>query len=705
MNLAHPGFWMFFSSAVSLGVAVFIQSRKTDKAMNILSWLLIISSLWGFGFGAQYLTENQAYLRPFNLISYIGITLSPQLWLLFAAAYTQNDRWVNRKTIVILFSIPVISLVALATNRFHHLFYASESFSQNGMMIIYQVKYGPLWIFHSAWSFGAGVAGIVLFLRMILQAEPQDRLKISYFVIGSLIPYITNIFYLSGVRPYNYVDLTPVAFSVMGLLLLVGSYHIRLIDIKPLALDVLFNHFPDPILVFNTNGRITNANTAARQLIEVLRFGAKGRESNAESDEALTLFLHDEQLTDFNIGQRSFYRSQNPIFLRNGKEAGKLMVLHDITKEKEKEQSLKNSEMRFMSLLNSSTLLVNAFAPGPTIMLWNKTSEIVTGYSAKEMIGNTRGLELLYPDENYRKSVFDQVARHPHELNTFEITTKSGEKRFITWFNVFNNTGTEDWSSWAIGLDVTEQKLVENSLRENEKKLQELNASKDLFFSIIAHDLRSPFNSLIGLSELMVELVNEQDYESIAKYARVFHETSKNTYSLLENLLDWSRTQTGAIPYSPEYIELHTFIDEEIQLSAAIAQEKNIQIVNELTGKSLVFADRTMLASILRNLLSNAIKFSYREGKIVIRAEKQANMMRVSVQDYGVGISTINQEKLFRLESSFTTKGTANERGTGLGLILCKAFVEKHEGQIWVKSQEGKGSTFHFTIPLFSLQV
>lgn len=705
MNLAHPSFWMFFSAAVSLGVAVFIQSRKSNKAMNLLSWLLIISSLWGFGFGAQYLTENQASLRPFNFISYIGITLSPQLWLLFAAAYTQTDNWVNRKTITILFSVPFLSLTALATNRFHHLFYASESFSHNGMMIIYQVQYGPLWIFHSAWSFAAGVVGIVFFLRMILQAEPHDRLKISYFVVGSLIPYITNIFYLSGFKPYDYVDLTPVSFSVMGLLLVVGSYHIRLIDIKPLALDVLFNHFPDPIFVFDTNGHITNTNAAARQLIEVLRFSAKDRESNAISDEALTHFLHDEHLINFEIGQRSFYRIQNPILLRKGKEAGKLMVLHDITEEKKKEQSLRNSEMRFMSLIDSSTLLVNSFATGPTITLWNKASEIVTGYTAKEMMGNTRGLELLYPDENYRKSVFDQITQHPHELNTFEVRTKSGEKRFITWFNVFTNASSEDWSSWAIGIDMTEQKLAEISLRENEKKLKELNASKDLFFSIIAHDLRSPFNSLIGLSEPMMELVNENDYESIAKYSKVFHETSKNTYSLLENLLDWSRTQTGSSPFTPEYIELQSFIDEEIQLVEALATEKGVKITNELMAKNLVFADRQMLASVLRNLLSNAIKISNREGQIIVKAERHEAMMCVWVVDSGVGISLKNQNKLFNLESSFTTKGTANERGTGIGLILCKAFVEKHQGKIWVESEEGKGSTFRFTLALLSSQI
>lgn len=203
----------------------------------------------------------------------------------------------------------------------------------------------------------------------------------------------------------------------------------------------------------------------------------------------------------------------------------------------------------------------------------------------------------------------------------------------------------------------------------------------------------------------MMELVNENDYESIAKYSKVFHETSKNTYSLLENLLDWSRTQTGSSPFTPEYIELQSFIDEEIQLVEALATEKGVKITNELMAKNLVFADRQMLASVLRNLLSNAIKFSNREGQIIVKAERHEAMMCVWVVDSGVGISLKNQNKLFNLESSFTTKGTANERGTGIGLILCKAFVEKHQGKIWVESEEGKGSTFRFTLALLSSQI
>ncbi|MEI6436258.1 MAG: HAMP domain-containing sensor histidine kinase, partial [Bacteroidota bacterium] len=224
------------------------------------------------------------------------------------------------------------------------------------------------------------------------------------------------------------------------------------------------------------------------------------------------------------------------------------------------------------------------------------------------------------------------------------------------------------------------------------------NAEKDKFFTIIAHDLKSPFNSIVGFSNLLVEQVREKDFEGIEKYAGIILKSSDRALELLKNLMEWARSQTGRIEFSPEYFEIVVVINEIILSFDDIARQKSIIINKAIPPSAPVFADKAMINVILRNLVSNAIKFTMPGGMITISANEKQSELTVTVSDTGVGISNDRIEKLFRIDESFSTAGTNNERGTGLGLILCKEFVEKHGGKIWVNSEKGKGSDFNFTV-------
>ena len=235
-------------------------------------------------------------------------------------------------------------------------------------------------------------------------------------------------------------------------------------------------------------------------------------------------------------------------------------------------------------------------------------------------------------------------------------------------------------------------------LQSQSIELKKLNAEKDKFFTIIAHDLKSPFNSIVGFSNLLVEQVREKDFEGIEKYAGIILKSSDRALELLKNLMEWARSQTGRIEFSPEYFEIVVVINEIILSFDDIARQKSIIINKAIPPSAPVFADKAMINVILRNLVSNAIKFTMPGGMITISANEKQSELTVTVSDTGVGISNDRIEKLFRIDESFSTAGTNNERGTGLGLILCKEFVEKHGGKIWVNSEKGKGSDFNFTV-------
>jgi len=247
--------------------------------------------------------------------------------------------------------------------------------------------------------------------------------------------------------------------------------------------------------------------------------------------------------------------------------------------------------------------------------------------------------------------------------------------------------------------DISELKKAEQELKSINQELQKVNAEKDRFFSIIAHDLKSPFNSILGFSNILLESAQEEDLESIKKYAQIISHSSQSAMNLLTNLMQWSQSQTGRMNFIPEYFILGDIIDEIVLLSTDIAVQKSITITNDSPSEITVYADKAMIGTVIRNLVSNAIKFTTPGGRVTISAEATQDEVRISISDTGVGISKPVLEKILHIDSNCSTPDTQGEKGTGLGLILCKEFIEKHGGKIGVESEPGKGSVFHFTIP------
>ncbi|MGQ1911006.1 sensor histidine kinase [Marinifilum sp. RC60d5] len=243
--------------------------------------------------------------------------------------------------------------------------------------------------------------------------------------------------------------------------------------------------------------------------------------------------------------------------------------------------------------------------------------------------------------------------------------------------------------------------ILKNKIIETDKlKLEELNNTKDKLFSIIAHDLRSPFNSIIGFSDLLNDNIKTLKTEKTKEYLSFINSAAKNTLTLLDNLLNWAKSQTGQINFNQKQIILTLIIGEIIELSNSTAAAKKIALTKNSIDDIKVYADEEMLRIILRNLVSNAIKFTNTGGNISILTKKEKLQIEIAVSDNGVGMNNDTKNKLFKLETNVSTIGTANEKGSGLGLILCKEFIEKHGGKIWVESKLGKGSVFKFTLPL-----
>lgn len=238
-------------------------------------------------------------------------------------------------------------------------------------------------------------------------------------------------------------------------------------------------------------------------------------------------------------------------------------------------------------------------------------------------------------------------------------------------------------------------------LKLSQKSLEKSNATKDKFFSIIAHDLRAPFNAFVTVSDLLVNASDSLSEDRKKSFAKNIHQSAVQLNNLIENLLQWSRTQTNRLDFHPEKNNLNDIVEETITLAQTQAHNKNITIINNIQGVFYAVCDRNLIATVLRNLLSNAIKYTNHNGSVEIDLHhRDDNILEVSIKDNGIGIAAEDIEKLFRIDENTKYIGESTEKGTGLGLILCSEFIKQHGGNIFVESEVNKGSTFIFTIPL-----
>jgi len=376
------------------------------------------------------------------------------------------------------------------------------------------------------------------------------------------------------------------------------------------------------------------------------------------------------------------------------------ILIRDITERKQAEEKLIEEQLFNYAIIENLPGIFYLYTyPELQLIKWNKNHETMLGLTADELKSRF-SVSWKRPEiKEHVISIMHDVAKNGYgqtETSFFKADSGSEIPFILTGVRLDMKDKT---FIMGFGIDITDRKKAEAALRENEIRLRELVATKDKFFSIIAHDLKSPFNSIAGFSDLLIQQVQEKDYEGIEEYATIIQDSSQRVMNLLMNLLEWSRSKTGRMEYNPEFVELVGLINQAIELLSDAARQKSLNLKLETPRNTPVSADRAMISTVLRNLISNAVKFTQPGGEIIISLVQKQKEVTISVIDTGIGIKKELIKKLFKIEESYTTVGTQNEKGTGLGLILCKEFVEKHGGKIWAESEFEKGSKFSFTIP------
>lgn len=380
-------------------------------------------------------------------------------------------------------------------------------------------------------------------------------------------------------------------------------------------------------------------------------------------------------------------------------------VFQDITDPKEKERKIQEISDKYKQLFDFMPVGISLADNNGQLLENNKVAQRLLGMSEAEH--NQRTIDA----EQWKIIRKDGTVMPPDEFASVKALK---EKRLIenqemglwkgpettTWINVSAVPSVSNDGVIISYIDISEKVKRETQLLQYTQQLKEANTTKDRFISILAHDLKSPFNSLLGLSDMLIRKIDKYDKEKVKTFAKGINNVSKQTFDLLNNLLEWSRSQRNKIPFNPQKFSINALVKDVVSLMQPSADLKQIALKTTISEKRIEAQfDPEMIKTVIRNLLGNAIKFTPNEGTITISAASGQHQITVSVADTGRGMNETTKNSLFKIGETKSRPGTQGEKGTGFGLLLCKEFIDKHNGTITVESEEGKGSTFSFTLP------
>ncbi|MEI7662282.1 MAG: PAS domain-containing protein [Bacteroidota bacterium] len=434
---------------------------------------------------------------------------------------------------------------------------------------------------------------------------------------------------------------------------------------------------------------------AVTQVSDPEAFMAKVSElyENPEAESLDLIYLKDGRI---------FERISKPIIL-GGNPEGRVWTFLDITKRRKAEEALMQEQDLMSALMDSIPDHVYFKDLTSRFFRNNKAHVESFGVNDPAFLKNKSDFDFFVKDVADRLFEDEQnIIRTGLPMHKEEQTIRNDKS--INWYMAtkmpLRNKNNEIIGTFGISRDITDRKKTEQELKLKNEQLFTANAEKDKFFSILAHDIRSPFNAFLGLTSIIAEDLPSLRLEEIQKIGLTMRNSAANLYRLLENLLEWSLLQRGLTTFQPVSFLLHPLVSESLVFALESAAKKEIELNCLIPEDLMVYADEKMVGGIIRNLSSNAVKFTPKGGKVTITAKQvPGQSVEISVSDNGIGMNSELLTNLFHLDINISRKGTDGEPSTGLGLIICKDFIEKNNGKLKVESEEGKGTSFFFTLP------
>jgi PAS domain S-box-containing protein len=724
-------FPVVIAGVISAGLALYAWRRRLMAGVVPFSILMLAVAEWTLGYALE-LAGGDIPTKLFWLgIEYLGIVIVPVAWLALALQYTGRTKWLAPRLLVLLSIVPLITLVLVWTNDIHHLIHAKVGLEISSAFTVLVISRGTWYWINVVYSFLLlllGTALIVSFIPTLRHSASVYRGQVSALCIAVLVPWVSNAVTDFGLSPLPNLDLTPLAFTVTGLAMAWSLFRFRLLDITPVARHAVVESMSDAVMVLDKHNRITDLNPAAQRLLghplaELIGQPAV-QVASAWSDKTERFRgateAHEEIVLAVDGMPRSFDLRISPLSDRRGSLAGRLIVLRDITERKQAEQAVRASEARKGVILETALDAIVSIDQQSRIIEFNPAAEKMFGYKREEVLGQDMA-KLIIP-ASLREQHYSGLA---HYLQTGKGPL-IGKRVEVTATRADGTEFPVDLALADIALagppvftgsirDITERKQAMEAIEQARAAAEAANQAKSAFLAMMSHEIRTPMNAIMGMTGLLLDTSLSAEQR---EYAETVRTSSDALLTIINDILDFSKIEAGKLELESQPFDLRECVESALDLVAARATEKGLDLAYLLDNQvpASVYGDVTRLRQVLVNLLSNAVKFT-EQGEVIIAVEARRTEkgedgrthgqqgheltfyeMHFAVRDTGIGISEEGKARLFRSFSQVDASTTRRYGGTGLGLAISKRLAELMGGSMWVESQPGVGSTFHFTL-------
>ena len=731
------------SAAILIWLVIVTWRRRSAPGASPFIVILLAAAIYSLSYMVELGSTDLSTAIFWNNVAWLGSVLLPAAWFAFALQYTGHSRWLTRRIVVLLAIVPLVTLLLVWTNTMYGLISSNNSLDSTAPFSALVSTPGAwFWVFlvyaYTLFLLGALVIGS--FIRTLMRSTSIYRGQVIALLIAVIAPWVGNAIYLFGPRPLSLFDPTPLAFTVSGLAVAWSLFRYRMLDLAPVARNAVIESMSDAVMVLNLHHRITDLNPAAQRLLgrplpeligQPAAMVASAWPAQVERFRGVTE-AHEEIVLAIDGMQRSFDLRISPLPDHRGSITGRLLVLRDITERKQAMEALERAREEqavsarenarlyleassqrqyFEALMNTSPIAVVTADLDDKIVACNPAFEKQFACTQAEIVG--RSVVEVVSSPGYHAEVIHNLSR----IKKGEILQLVTRRRRRDWELLGVPVMVEGRCVGTLGLylDITERKQAMEAIEQARADAEAANQAKSAFLAMMSHEIRTPMNAIIGMTGLLLdtELTSEQH-----EYAETVRASSDALLTIINDILDFSKIEAGKLELESQPFDLRDCVESALDLVAARATEKGIDLAYLLDEQvpAAVYGDVTRLRQILVNLLSNAVKFT-EQGEIVIavearRTEKKedgrANWqehdgttfyeLHFAVRDTGIGISEEGQARLFRSFSQVEASTARRYGGTGLGLAISKRLAELMGGSMWVESQPGAGSTFHFTL-------
>ncbi|MBN2074600.1 MAG: PAS domain S-box protein [Dehalococcoidales bacterium] len=683
---------MVLSLVVSFIIVVLMWQRRQSPASMAMLALAAATFVWTLGFLLEANSNTLERQLLFNNIGYIGSMSVPVAWFFFSLRYTNIGGWLSGRSVMLFCVIPVVTVVLVWTNQWHHLMWSDEHLVISGAFLVTTKIYGPFFWVALAYNYILIISGSAILVRRLFIGTPLFTGQAVSLIIAVGLPLLWNILFIFDVLPIPRKDMTPVMFAASGIVIILGVVRFRLLTTVPFAREYIIQQLNDGIFVFDISNRLVDVNPAAMNMLQADRsiIGKRPEELLSVSPLFGNLSPVGFETVEFRLkvnGEDRFYELKTLAMIDSHEvKIGRLVILHDVTGRR-----LAEEQYRLVAE-HTADVIYKYSLKGGDFTYVSPSATRLFGYTETEAM--TLKLEdILTPESNVRQSrgmiesmkngqseatlLLDVVHKDGHiipvEVHARMVYDKNGEPSEIV----------------GVVRDITTRRKMEEQLI-----MQDRLASIGALTSGVAHEINNPLTGIISFSSLLLQ---KELPEDVAQDIKTINEEAQRAATIVKDLLTFSRKQ----PQEKLLTNINESVQKVLGLRSYQQKESKIRVNADLDPDlPLVLANSSQLQQVFFNVIINAEYFMYQahqKGVLTITTKRVDDCVRVSVADNGPGISQENLRHLF--QPFFTTKEVG--KGTGLGLSICQGIVAEHGGRIWADSEPGKGAVFFIELPVY----